>query len=171
METLKGIDIILLYRVLNKAKREAAWKMVFQTEHSNSMTREADSAATKDGNVQTLSPVAYDFSATSLIAQNDPHIDEMKHALLDGEIVEIWEINKIEKGTGENKEKYKATYYQGCVSEFTPTAKAEESVELELAFAINGVGQDGYASLTKEQLDVIQYAFSDTLKEQVPNNK
>ncbi|TCI75503.1 phage major tail protein, TP901-1 family, partial [Exiguobacterium sp. IPBC4] len=50
-------------------------------------------------------------------------------------------------------------------------AKAEESVELELAFAINGVGQDGYASLTKEQLDVIQYAFSDTLKEQVPNNK
>ena len=39
MEVLKGIDIVLLYRLKSKAAEEGAWKMAFQTEHSNGMTR------------------------------------------------------------------------------------------------------------------------------------
>ena len=35
----QGKDIILLYRVLSKASKEAAWKLAFQTEHSNEKTR------------------------------------------------------------------------------------------------------------------------------------
>lgn len=31
----QGKDIILLYRLLSKATKEAAWKLAFQTEHSN----------------------------------------------------------------------------------------------------------------------------------------
>ncbi|TNX43411.1 phage major tail protein, TP901-1 family, partial [Enterococcus faecium] len=76
----------------------------------------------------------------------------------------IWEINKAEQGTDDNANKYKATYYQAYVSEFTPSAAAEDNVELSLSFAVNGVGQDGYATLTEDQADVVQYAFKDTVK-------
>jgi TP901-1 family phage major tail protein len=165
MEALKGIDVILLYRLLSKATEEAAWKMAFQTEHENGLSRDTDSTITKDGPVQTLSSPEYDFSATSIVAKGDTHVDEMKKALLNGEVIEIWEINKAEKGTGEESGKYKATYYQGYVSEFTPSAGAEDSVELSLSFAINGVGQDGFATLTDDQAEVVQYAFKDTVKE------
>ena len=91
----------------------------------------------------------------------------MKKALLDGEIVEIWEINKAENGIGEDADKYKATYYQAYVSEFTPNATAEDNVELSLAFAVNGVGQEGYATLSEDQAKVIQYTFKDTVSETV----
>ena len=33
-EAKKGVDIILLYRLLKNAKTEAAYKLAFQTEHS-----------------------------------------------------------------------------------------------------------------------------------------
>ncbi|EGO9936992.1 phage major tail protein, TP901-1 family [Enterococcus faecium] len=164
MEALKGIDFILLYRLLKKETQEAAWKMAFQTEHENGLSRDSDSTVTKDGNVQSLSPVEYDFSATSIVAKGDSHVDEMKQALLNGDIIEIWEINKAEQGTDDDANKYKATYYQAYVSEFTPSAAAEDNVELSLSFAVNGVGQDGYATLTEDQADVVQYAFKDTVK-------
>lgn len=168
MEALKGIDLILLYRRLSQAEKEVAWKMAFQTEHENSLTRDSDAVVTKDGTVQSLKPVAYDFSATSLVAKGDPHVDEMKTAMIDGELIEIWEINRVEKGTGENAEKYKATYYQAYIGEYTPTSNAEDNVELSMAFAVNGVGQDGYATLTAEQEEVVQYTFKDTVKETLP---
>ncbi len=88
MEALKGIDVILLYRLLKKETQEAAWKMAFQTEHENGLSRDSDSTVTKDGNVQSLSPVEYDFSATSIVAKGDSHVDEMKQALLNGKISE-----------------------------------------------------------------------------------
>lgn len=167
MEALKGIDVILLYRLLSKSSEGPAWKMAFQTEHENGLTRESEATVTKDGNVHTLSPVEYDFSATSIVAKGDTHVNEMKKALLDGEIVEIWEINKAENGIGEDADKYKATYYQAYVSEFTPNATAEDNVELSLAFAVNGVSQEGYATLSEDQAKVIQYTFKDTVSETV----
>ena len=167
MEALKGIDVILLYRLLSKSSEGPAWNMAFQTEHENGLTRESEATVTKDGNVHTLSPVEYDFSATSIVAKGDTHVNEMKKALLDGEIVEIWEINKAENGIGEDADKYKATYYQAYVSEFTPNATAEDNVELSLAFAVNGVGQEGYATLSEDQAKVIQYTFKDTVSETV----
>lgn len=168
MEALQGIDVILLYRILSKSTQEAAWKMAFQTEHENGRSRDTDEVVTKDGNVQNLKPVAYDFSATSIVAKGDSHVDEMEDALLNGEIIEIWEINRSEKGTAENKDKYKATYFQAYVSEYTPTAAAEGHVELSLSFAVNGVGQKGFATLTDEQAEVVQYTFKDTVKEATP---
>ena len=101
-EAKKGVDIILLYRLLKNAKTEAAFKLAFQTEHKNEISRDADAQKTKDGNIQSLSAIEYDFSATSIAAKGDPHIDELKKALINGELVEIWEIDKAEKNS-ENK--------------------------------------------------------------------
>lgn len=155
----KGIDIILLYRLLKNAKTEAAFKLAFQTEHSNEISRDSDPQKTKDGNIQNLGAVEYEFSAKSIAAKGDKHIDELKDALLKGEIIEIWEIDKAEKNEAN---KYKAAYYQGYVTKFSTNPNSEDSVELELEFSINGEGQNGYATLTDEQAKVVQYVFKDT---------
>ena len=162
LEAKKGIDVILLYRLLKNARTDKAFKMAFQTEHSNEISRDSDAQKTKDGIIQNLGNIEYDFSATSILAKGDPNADELKKAMIDGEIVEIWEIDKAENGTGANVNKYKATYYQGYVTKYGRSANSDDSIELEIEFAINGVGQEGYATLTAEQASVVQYTFKDT---------
>ena len=73
-------------------------------------------------------------------------------------------IDKAEKGTELNIDKYKATYFQGYVSSFSKTPNSEDALELEIEFAINGIGQKGYATLTTNQAEVVSYVFKDTVK-------
>lgn len=167
-EAAKGIDVILLFRLLEDATKEAAFKLAFQTEHENTKSKDSDSVATKDGPIRTPGALEFDFSATSILSINDPYVDKLEGALDDDKLIEIWEINRAEKGTGEDAEKYKATYYQGYVTSFGKNPNAEDSVELSLEFGINGKGAKGYATLSAEQEEVVQYVFKDTVKETVP---
>ncbi|EGO6670419.1 phage major tail protein, TP901-1 family [Enterococcus faecalis] len=158
----KGIDIILLFRVLKKSKEEAAWKLAFQNEHENTKTKDSDSVATKDGPIRIPGSLEIDFSATSILSVGDPYVDQLEEALDNDDIIEIWEINKAEKGTGDNADKYKATYYQGYVTSFGKSPNAEDTVEVSLEFGINGKGAKGFATLTADQEEVVQYVFKDT---------
>lgn len=167
-EAVKGIDIILLFRLLEDATEESAKKLAFQTEHENTKSKDGDSVATKDGPIRTPGALEFDFSCTSILAKGDEYVDKLEEALDDDKIIEIWEINRAEKGTGENADKYKATYYQGYVTSFGKNPNSEDSVELSLEFGINGKGAKGYATLTAEQEEVVQYVFKDTVKETVP---
>lgn len=162
----QGKDIILLYRLLSKATEEAAWKLAFQTEHSNEKTRDYNTTATKDGPVGALAEVEYSLSATSIAADGDPHIDEMDDAFDNGDIVEVWEIDKAEKGTGDNSDKYKAKYLRAYLTSFSYEPNSEDALELSLEFGVFGKPQKGFATLTDEQADVVQYAFKDTIKEE-----
>ncbi|MGF2140160.1 MULTISPECIES: phage major tail protein, TP901-1 family [Enterococcus] len=163
-EAKKGIDLILLYRVKSKAEQEAAWKLAFQTEHENSKSRSADTTVTKDGGIITLGEIEYTLTGTSIAAKGDAHIDELDDAFDDGEVIEVWEIDKAEKGTGENADKYKAKYAQAYLTSFGQSAGAEDSVELSLEFGVFGRQQKGYATLTDEQAEVVQYVFTDTVQ-------
>ena len=152
----KGIDIILLFRLLKKSKEEAAWKLAFQTEHENTKTKDSDSVATKDGPIRIPGSLEIDFSATSILSVGDPYVDQLEEALDNDDIIEA------EKGTGDNADKYKATYYQGYVTSFGKSPNAEDTVEVSLEFGINGKGAKGFATLTADQEEVVQYVFKDT---------
>ena len=156
----QGKDIILLYRVLSKASKEAAWKLAFQTEHSNEKTREYNTTATKDGIIGSLAAIEYSLSATSIAANGDPHLDEMDKAFDDGEIIEVWEIDKAEKGSDG---KYKAKYLRAYLTSFSYEPNSEDALELSLEFGVFGKPQKGYATLTTEQANVVQYVFKDTV--------
>lgn len=156
----QGKDIILLYRVLSKASKEAAWKLAFQTEHSNEKTRDYNTTATKDGPVGALAEVEYSLSATSIAANGDPHLDEMDKAFDDAEIIEVWEIDKAEKGSDG---KYKAKYLRAYLTSFSYEPNSEDALELSLEFGVFGKPQKGYATLTTEQANVVQYVFKDTV--------
>lgn len=156
----QGKDIILLYRVLSKASTEAAWKLAFQTEHSNEKTRDYNTTATKDGPVGALAEVEYSLSAKSIAANGDPHLDEMDKAFDDGEIIEVWEIDKAEKGSDG---KYKAKYLRAYLTSFSYEPNSEDALELSLEFGVFGKPQKGQATLTEEQANVVQYVFKDTV--------
>lgn len=165
----QGKDIILLYRLLSKATEEAAWKLAFQTEHSNEKTRDYNTTATKDGPVGALAEVEYSLSATSIAANGDPHLDEMDQAFDDAAILEVWEIDKAEKGTdAANTGKYKAKYLRAYLTSFSYEPNSEDALELSMEFGVFGKPQKGYATLTDEQADVVQYVFKDTAKETTP---
>ncbi|EQC57297.1 MAG: phage major tail protein, TP901-1 family [Tetragenococcus halophilus] len=156
----QGKDIILLYRLLSKATEEAAWKLAFQTEHSNEKTRDYNTTATKDGTIGSLAAIEYSLSATSIAANGDPHLDEMDKAFDDGEIIEVWEIDKAEKGSDG---KYKAKYLRAYLTSFSYEPNSEDALELSLEFGVFGKPQKGQATLTEEQANVVQYVFKDTV--------
>ncbi len=105
------------------------------------------------------------MSGTSIATKGDKHIDEMDDAFDNGEVIEVWEIDKAEKGTGENAEKYKAKSAQAYLTSFGQSAGAEDAVELSLEFGVFGRQQKGYATLTDDQAEVVQYVFTDTTKQ------
>lgn len=156
----QGKDIILLYRLLSKATKEAAWKLAFQTEHSNEKTRDYNTTATKDGPVGALADVEYKLTATSIAANGDPHLDEMDQAFDDASIIEVWEIDKAEKGSDG---KYKAKYLRAYLTSFSYEPNSEDALELSLEFGVFGKPQKGQATLTEEQANVVQYVFKDTV--------
>lgn len=156
----QGKDIILLYRLLSKATKEAAWKLAFQTEHSNEKTRDYNTTATKDGPVGALAEVEYSLSATSIAANGDPHLGEMDDAMDNGDIIEVWEIDKAEKGSDG---KYKAKYLRAYLTSFSYEPNSEDALELSMEFGVFGKPQKGQATLTEEQANVVQYVFKDTV--------
>ena len=162
----QGKNIILLYRLLKKSTEEAAWKLAFQTEHSNEKTRDYNTTPTKDGPVGTLAEVEYSLSATSIAAKGDAQLEALDDAFDNGEIIEIWEIDKEEKGTeAENKDKHKAKYLRAYLTSFSYEPNSEDALELSLEFGVFGRPKKGYATLTDEQAEVVQYVFKDTIKE------
>ncbi|GAA5430018.1 phage major tail protein, TP901-1 family [Lactococcus lactis] len=156
----QGKDIILLYRLLSKATKEAAWKLAFQTEHSNEKTRDYNTTATKDGTIGSLAAIEYSLSATSIAANGDPHLGEMDDAMDNGDIIEVWEIDKAEKGSDG---KYKAKYLRAYLTSFSYEPNSEDALELSLEFGVFGKPQKGQATLTEEQANVVQYVFKDTV--------
>ena len=161
-EAVQGIDVILLFRLLEDRAKEGATKLAFQTEHELTESRDSDSLATKDGAIVTPQALETSLDCTSILAKDDKLVGKLREAQRRGKTVEIWEIDRSAKATAPGK--YKATYYQGKVTEWSKNPTSEDALEISITFAIEGEGQDGEATLSAGQHEVVQYAFEDTLK-------
>jgi len=167
-EALQGKNLIILFRILKDATKKTATKLAFQTEHELTESKDSDSIPTKDGNIAVPGALETELDVTSIMALGDTLPDDLREALRKGLLVEIWEVNLAEKGTLTNSSKYKATYFQGYVTEWSRNPNAEDALELSISFVINGEGQDGFATLTEGQEAVVQYVFKDTVIETTP---
>lgn len=157
----KGIDSILLFRLLSDASKADGAKLAFQTEHSTEKSRDTNSVKTKDGVLQSVGGIEVSITATTIMAEDDELVAKLETAMDKGELVEVWEIEKNAKKKGD---KFEAVYYQGYLTSFKKTKNAEDLIELELEFAVNGTGVKGYATLNTSQAEVVQYEFADTTK-------
>ena len=162
-EAVKGNKLVYLFRILSEAATEAGVTLAFTTENTNTISKDADTTATKDGSIRTPGEAEIEISATAILAKGDTMYAKLKEAMLNDELIEIWEANLEEPAEG-GANKFKGTYYQGYLTEFEKSSSAEDFVECSCTFAINGTGADGDVTVTAEQQEVANYVFTDTTK-------
>ena len=160
-EAVQGKKIVYLFRVLKDASTQSGTALAFTTENSISISKDADTTATKDGSIRTPGEAEIEITATTLLAKGDTMYNKLKEAMLNDDLIEIWEANLDEPADGGNN-KFKGTYYQGYLTEFEKSSTAEDHVECSTTFGINGKGADGDVTVTVEQQKVAAYVFTDT---------
>ncbi len=158
-EAVQGKQLIYLYRLYEEASQNAATHLAFTTENETSISKDADSTATKDGSLRTPGTAEVEITATSILVKGDEMVKKLKDAMINDKLVEIWEVNLAEPGTGANK--FKGTYYQGYCTECSKSSPSDDFVEVSLTFGINGAGADGEVTVTKEQQEAAAYTFKD----------
>lgn len=159
-EAVQGKKLVYLYRVLSKATTTTGTRIAFTTENGRTKSKDADTTATKDGSIRTPGTSEVEITATSILAKGDTMIKDLESAMDSDELIEIWEANLSEPGTGSNK--FKGTYFQGYLTEIEYTSSAEDFVEVSLTFGINGQGVPGDVTVTTDQQDDATYTFADT---------
>jgi TP901-1 family phage major tail protein len=162
-EAVSGKKIIYLFRVLSDAATKDGTTIAFTTENSFTISKDADTTATKDGTIRTPGEAEIEISATAILSKGDTQYKRLQQAMLNDEIIEIWKVNLAEPVEGGNN-KFAGTYYQGYLTEFEETASAEEHVECSTTFGINGTGADGDVTVSVEQQEIAAYVFADTQK-------
>lgn len=160
METVKGKRIVYLYRIYSKRTTETGATLAFTTENTKSVSKDAETTATKDGTIRTPGDAEIELSVTSLLAKGDTMVKALQNAMLNDELIEVWEANLDDPATSENK--FNGTYYQGYITSIEISANAEDFVEVSMDIGINGNGADGEVTVTEEQQEAALYAFSDT---------
>lgn len=163
-EAVSGNKIVYLYRLLEKAKEEAAKNLAFTTENGRTKSKDADSTATKDGTIRTPGAAETEITATAVLAKGDKLIAELEDAMDLDKLLEIWEVN-LEEPAESGNNKFKGTYFQGYLTEFEFSSPSDENVEVSLTFGINGSGKRGDVTVTTQQQEVANYVFKDSVKE------
>lgn len=151
-----GKNKILMFRKLGD--KTAAAKLALQTEHKWKYERKNDSTATKDGSVVSDKGLEVTLSIEAVTSRDD--INKMlKNSVVNGEKLEVWEIDLAGEKQGE---KYPALYAQGALSSWEVPDNVEDLETLSTEMTIEGKPVEGYATLTNSQIEEINYAFKDT---------
>ena len=157
---LEGKNKILLFRKLSEQNKEAA-KLAFQTSHTFSYSRELETIVTKDGRIVRPGELESEVSIEALQSKSDPLAAMLKEAVIKGEKLELWEVT-VDEELKDVDGKYPAVYAQGYLGEWEDEAGAEDDATISTTFTVELEPQFGFATLTEEQEEAIQYAFQDT---------
>lgn len=160
MSAVTGKNLVYLYRLASESATADGTRIAFTTEDELSISADADATATKDGSVRGASVAELEKTMTSLMDADDAMIGKMKQAILNGSLIELWEVNLDKPVTGQTG-KFSGTYYQGYLSEFTTSSPADDNVEVSMTIGINGKGADGNVTVDASQQDDSQYTFVD----------
>ncbi|MGT2898046.1 phage major tail protein, TP901-1 family [Streptococcus macedonicus] len=151
-----GKNKILMFRKLGD--KTAAAKLALQTEHKWKYERKNDSTATKDGSVVSDKGLEVTLSIEAVTSRDDVN-KMLKNSVVNGEKLEVWEIDLAGEKQGE---KYPALYAQGALSSWEVPDNVEDLETLSTEMTIEGKPAEGYATLTASQVEEINYAFKDT---------
>ena len=141
MDAVKGKRIVYLYRIYSKGESETGATLAFTTENTKSISKDAETTVTKDGTIRTPGDAEIELSITSLLAKGDKMVKNLQDAMLNDELIEIWEANLDDPATSDNK--FNGTYYQGYITSLEISANAEDFVEVSMDIGVNGNGADG----------------------------
>lgn len=161
---VKGQRIIYLFRKYSERTTKAGLNVAYVSDNSKSISSNADTVATKDGVFNPGQTPEITISASAFMKVGDTMIPDLKDALINSDMLEIWEANLDEPGTQTGK--YKGTYYQGYITSLTLNSTAEEWASYDLEFAVNGKGADGDVTVPASIVDEADYVFADSVQAQ-----
>ena len=165
MGAIMGNRIVYLYRVLKDEATDDAKAIAFTTENERTKSRDTNTVETKDGPIVTPGAMESEITVTAVFSsEGDEIIGKLEKALDNSEMVEVWEANLDKPGEAENEGKFASKYFRGQVADFGLTSSSEDHAEASLTFSLNGTGEDGYATVSDEQLELASYVFRDTQK-------
>ncbi|UNT92240.1 phage major tail protein, TP901-1 family [Allobaculum sp. Allo2] len=98
-DPVKGDKIIYLVRRYSKRTEEGAAVIALQTEGSRSLSKDADSVATKDGTIRVPGAGECEISVTSLVTNDDGIADDLTEAMEKNDLMEIWEVDTSKKAS------------------------------------------------------------------------
>lgn len=157
MGAIQGKNKILAFRLLKDAATATGTKLALQVEHTLNYERSNETTETKDGPVVSPGALVPTLELSAL-ATDDPLNKMLMKSVIDGEKLEIWEIDLTkEVASG----KYNALYMQGNLRSWSVPAPATGPVTISTAADIDGVPKEGQVTLTAEQISEVQYAFKD----------
>ena len=122
-DAVRGKKIVYLYRLKKDAAKNAATALAFTTENGRTTSIDADTTETKDGTIRTPGAAEVEITATSILAKGDTLIDSLEDAMINDELVEIWEAN-LDEPASSGSNKFKGKYFQGYVTELEKTSNA-----------------------------------------------
>lgn len=93
MEAVQGKRLIYMYRLLSEQATTDGTRLAFVEEDELSYSKDADSTETKDGIIRTPGSAEIEKTMTSILAKGDTMIKRLRNAMLNDELVEIWEAN------------------------------------------------------------------------------
>ena len=157
---VKGKKMVYLFRVYANRGTDAGTLLGFVTQNSRSTSVDADTTDTKDGKIRTPSSPEVTINSTSILPKGDAMIGKLETAAESGALVECWEANIEEPGTGQNK--YKGKYYQGYITSLEVSSPADGNVEVTIEFGANGKGASGDVTVTASQQAIADLVFADT---------
>ena len=159
-ETVRGRQMVYLYRLLSEAATEAGETLAFTIDNTRTVSKDASATATKDGSIRTPGVTEVEISANSILMAGDERLKRFEDAMENDELFEIWEANLAEPAGG--AEQFEGKYFQGDLTQWDMTSGAEDMVDVSLSFGINGTGRRGPVTVTLEQQEDAMYAFRDT---------
>jgi len=162
---LDGKNKVLLFRRLADQTTDAA-KLAFQTTHTFSYSRELERIVTKDGTIVRPGDLESEVSLEALQSKRDPLVTELKTAVIKGEKLELWEVT-VDEDVKNEEGKFPAVYCQGYLGEWEEEAGSEDDATFSGTFTVEMEPQFGFATLTAEQEEAVQYAFKDTVVDPV----
>lgn len=157
---IQGSKILYYYRLLENRGKSPGLLIAFQTEGSETLSRDSDTTATKSGPIPVPGTLELEHSFTALVAKDGTAERELYGALIDAKEVELWRVNLGRIGSGEQEGKYEAEYCRGLISQFEFSADAEDFANYATTFKGKGTPKINYLNVTKEEAEAIDYAFA-----------
>ncbi|MGF2617732.1 phage major tail protein, TP901-1 family [Rossellomorea vietnamensis] len=159
----KGVHKVLYFRKLGEAAEGA--KLVFQTEHSKSYSRDRESTVTKDGSVSGSGALEDEVSISALQSESDPTFEMLSDSIIDDYPVEMWEVDLADKeeDATSGDVTFGAEYRQGYITEWETTNPAEDDPEVSGTFVTEYKRQKGRVTLPADDIETLGYVFHDVL--------
>lgn len=168
---IKSVETLLLFRECGK--KVDATKLMFGKEFSLSHEVDSDTEDTFDGKFETGGSSESTLSYTAKMSRKDQFADEVEDATLDKLAYEGWIIDSKYPGEDENKDKFKARYFQGYFKKFELKGEVGGINEYETELKVFDRMKRGFATIPEEVqtvLSKIGYRFHNTTKDDPAND-